>query len=50
MQFTKIDFNREAIKQTNFLKGIQEVTKEFKKFIKKTQQAQMVSKVLSIKT
>ena len=49
MQFTKIDFNREAVKQTNFPErntGGHQGTAP----LRKTHQAQMVSKVLSIKT
>ena len=49
MQFTQINFNREAIKQTNFNErntgGHQRTAP-----LRKTHQAQMVSKVLSIET
>ena len=48
MQFTKIDFNREAVKQTNFPErntGGHQGTAP----LRKTHQAQMVSKVLLMK-
>ena len=49
MQFTKTDFNRETLKQTNFhqrnTEGPPRTTP-----LKTTHQAQMISKVISIKT